>query len=44
MAFLIPALVINVVIILVPALLTIAMAFFEWDGLSTPTWVGRLFA
>jgi raffinose/stachyose/melibiose transport system permease protein len=40
MAFLIPALVINVVIILVPALLTIAMAFFEWDGLSTPTWVG----
>ena len=40
MAFLIPALVINVVIILIPALLTIAMAFFEWDGLSTPTWVG----
>ena len=40
MPFLIPALVINVVIILIPALLTIAMAFFEWDGLSTPTWVG----
>jgi len=35
-----PALVINVVIILIPALLTIAMAFCEWDGLSTPTWVG----
>src|SRR6202453_2921499 len=40
MAFLIPALVINVVIILVPALLTIAMAFFGWDGRQTPTWVG----
>ena len=40
MPFLIPALVINVAIILVPALFTIAMAFFEWDGLSTPTWVG----
>ena len=40
MPFLIPALVINVVIILIPALSTIAMAFCEWDGLSTPTWVG----
>jgi raffinose/stachyose/melibiose transport system permease protein len=40
MIFLIPALVINVAIILIPALLTIAMAFCEWDGLSTPTWVG----
>jgi raffinose/stachyose/melibiose transport system permease protein len=40
MPFLIPALVINVAIILIPALLTIAMAFFEWDGLSTPAWVG----
>jgi len=40
MLFLMPALVINVVIILIPALLTVAMAFCEWDGLSTPTWVG----
>ena len=40
MLFLMPALVINVVIILIPALLTIAMAFCELDGLSTPTWVG----
>jgi raffinose/stachyose/melibiose transport system permease protein len=40
MAFLLPALVINVVIILVPALLTIAMAFVEWDGVSMPTFVG----
>jgi raffinose/stachyose/melibiose transport system permease protein len=40
MRFLLPALVINVVIILVPAFLTIAMAFVEWDGVSTPTFVG----
>jgi raffinose/stachyose/melibiose transport system permease protein len=40
MAFLLPALVINVVIILIPALLTIAMAFVEWDGVSIPTFVG----
>ena len=36
MPFLLPALVINVVIILIPALLTVAMAFVEWDGVSTP--------
>ena len=40
MPFLLPALVINVVIILIPALLTIAMAFIEWDGVSIPTLVG----
>ena len=40
MRFLLPALLINVVIILIPALLTIAMAFVDWDGLSTPTFVG----
>jgi len=40
MPFLLPALVINVVIILIPALLTVAMAFVEWDGVSTPTFVG----
>ena len=40
MRFLLPALVINVVIILIPALLTIAMAFVEWDGVSTPIFVG----
>ena len=40
MPFLIPALVINVVIILVPAFLTLAMAFFEWDGATTPVFVG----
>ncbi len=40
MLFLLPALLINVVIILIPAFLTIAMAFVEWDGASTPTWVG----
>jgi raffinose/stachyose/melibiose transport system permease protein len=38
--FLLPALAINVAIILIPGLLTIAMALFEWDGASTPTFVG----
>jgi raffinose/stachyose/melibiose transport system permease protein len=40
MPFLIPALVINVIVILVPAFLTIAMAFVEWDGATTPTFAG----
>ncbi len=40
MLFLVPALTINVVVILIPALLTIAMAFFEWDGATTPTFAG----
>jgi raffinose/stachyose/melibiose transport system permease protein len=40
MPFLLPALVINVVIILIPALLTVAMAFVDWDGVSTPAFVG----
>ena len=40
MPFLLPALAINIVIILIPALLTVAMAFVEWDGVSTPTFVG----
>ena len=38
--FLLPALAINVVVILIPGLLTIAMALFEWDGASTPSFVG----
>ena len=40
MRFLLPALAINVVIILIPALLTIAMAFVEWDGTTAPIFVG----
>ena len=40
MPFLLPALLINLVIIFVPALLTLAMAFVEWDGVSEPTWAG----
>jgi raffinose/stachyose/melibiose transport system permease protein len=40
MLFLLPALLINVVIILIPAFLTVAMAFFEWDGASTPIFAG----
>jgi raffinose/stachyose/melibiose transport system permease protein len=38
--FALPALAINVVIILIPTLLTIALAFCQWDGFSAPTFVG----
>lgn len=38
--YLAPTLVINVVIILIPALLTIGLAFYQWDGLSAPVFVG----
>jgi len=40
MPFLLPALAINVVIILIPAIFTVAMAFVDWDGVGTPTYVG----
>lgn len=40
MLFLLPAFIINVLIILIPAVLTVAMAFVAWDGVSEPTWVG----
>jgi raffinose/stachyose/melibiose transport system permease protein len=40
MWFLFPALLINVLIILIPALLTVAMAFVTWDGVSDPTFAG----
>lgn len=38
--YLFPTLAINFAIILVPALLTIALAFFRWDGIGTPSFVG----
>ena len=38
--FALPALLINVCIILIPALLTLAGAFFLWDGIGTPVWAG----
>ena len=40
MGFLLPALLINALIILIPALLTLAMAFANWDGVSQPTFAG----
>ncbi len=40
MLFVLPALLINVAIILVPALLTVAMAFVTWDGTGAPSWAG----
>jgi raffinose/stachyose/melibiose transport system permease protein len=36
--FALPALLINVCIILIPALLTLMMAFFAWDGVGIPSW------
>ncbi|MDA4846181.1 carbohydrate ABC transporter permease [Hoeflea poritis] len=38
--YLIPTLAINLSIILLPAILTIALAFFRWDGISQPVFVG----
>jgi raffinose/stachyose/melibiose transport system permease protein len=38
--FAFPALLINVCIIMVPALLTLMMAFFVWDGVGVPVWAG----
>jgi raffinose/stachyose/melibiose transport system permease protein len=38
--YLVPTFAINVSIILIPALLTIALAFFSWDGISAPQFVG----
>ncbi|EAR52130.1 sugar-binding transport system permease protein [Oceanicola granulosus HTCC2516] len=38
--YVLPTLIINVVIIAIPALLTITLAFFQWDGISSPRFVG----
>ncbi|WP_370675021.1 carbohydrate ABC transporter permease [Pleomorphomonas sp. PLEO] len=38
--YLIPTLLINVVIIFIPAVLTIALAFYRWDGIGMPVFVG----
>ena len=40
--FALPALLINVCIIMVPALLTLMMAFFAWDGVGVPVWAGTI--
>ena len=38
--YLVPTLLINVVIIFIPAALTIALAFCRWDGIGMPVFVG----
>lgn len=38
--YVVPTLLINIVIILIPALLTIALAFVRWDGIGTPGFAG----
>lgn len=38
--YLMPTLLINVVIIFIPAMLTVALAFCRWDGIGVPAFVG----
>jgi raffinose/stachyose/melibiose transport system permease protein len=38
--FALPALGLSVCVILVPALLTVVLAFTDWDGVSMPVWLG----
>ncbi|SLN74858.1 carbohydrate ABC transporter permease [Roseisalinus antarcticus] len=38
--YVIPTIFINVVIIAIPAILTMILAFYRWDGMSTPVFVG----
>lgn len=38
--YVLPTLIINVTIIAIPALLTVTLAFFQWDGISAPEFVG----
>lgn len=38
--YLVPTLAINFAIILIPAILTVALAFFRWDGISAPVFAG----
>lgn len=38
--YLIPTLLINVVIIFIPAALTVALAFCRWDGIGMPVFIG----
>lgn len=38
--YVVPTLVINAVIILIPALFTVFLAFFRWDGIGSPRYVG----
>jgi len=38
--FIVPTLLINVLIILIPAVLTMVLAFYAWDGMSAPRFVG----
>lgn len=38
--YVLPTLLINVAIIAVPAMLTVVLAFFQWDGISDPVFVG----
>ena len=38
--FVLPTMIINVTVIFIPAILTIVLAFYRWDGISEPTFIG----
>lgn len=38
--FIVPALALSTAVVLIPALLTVALSFTDWDGVSRPIWVG----
>lgn len=38
--FLVPALLVSMVVVLLPAALTFGASFTRWDGVSTPIWLG----
>lgn len=38
--YVLPTLLINAAIIAIPALLTVCLAFYQWDGISSPEFVG----
>lgn len=38
--YVVPTMIINAVIVFIPALLTVVLAFFQWDGISAPTFAG----
>ncbi|WP_082407420.1 sugar ABC transporter permease [Mesorhizobium sp. 1M-11] len=38
--YVLPTLLINIVIIAIPAMMTIVLAFFQWDGIGAPVFVG----
>jgi len=38
--FVLPAFLIHLIIVAIPSMSTLYLAFFEWNGIGTPTWIG----